>query len=288
MGSVNCKLRNPLRSHRKAKAENKSRRNLFHLPFFNSRHPQGRPDPRDAPPQPPPPDAMSPAHHVPGQKNIPAADFIEISDDEAGPELAHPNPPDLGRPEQCVAPLAQLAPNRPALRAPRPDRRVRWREFDEFDQLEFDQLDRLDEFDGFAALDAEHARHESARVKEEEHRAQAAQFPRAENSPSPNPQDGQQLPAMMETKIACVDMVVTIFPDICRDFVSGLYDKLSKHSDQLINHILESGVPYPKAKDSQKTLKRKRDLDEEEEATRKYSSADRVIPARVDGVRPWM
>lgn len=286
MGSVNCKLRNPLRSHRKA--ENKSRRNLFHLPFFNSRHPKGRPDPRDAPPRPPPPDAMSPAHHVPGQKNIPAADFIEISDDEAEPALAHPRPPDLGRPEQNVALLAQLAPNRPALRAPRPDRRVKWREFDGMDDFgDFDQLEGLDEFDGFAALDAEHTRHKSAGVMEE-HRAQATRIPRADNSPSPNPQDIHQLPAMMETKIACVDMVVTIFPDICRDFVSGLYDKLSKHSDQLINHILESEVPYPKAKDSQKTLKRKRDLDEEEELTRKYSSADRVIPVKADGVRPWM
>lgn len=92
-----------------------------------------------------------------------------------------------------------------------------------------------------------------------------------------------------EPKPDCISKVLYVFPEICRDHVSGLYDSVSHASEQLIAHILDKldkGVSYPKAKDKLRTLKRKREVDEDEEATRKYAGADR---SPVDfAVRPIM
>ncbi|KAF7947976.1 hypothetical protein EAE96_009045 [Botrytis aclada] len=85
---------------------------------------------------------------------------------------------------------------------------------------------------------------------------------------------------MMETRTECIDAVVAVFPEICRDHVAGLYENVSYTSDRLIAHILDqadTGTPYPKAKDVQKQLKRKRVLTEEEEAIQKYEAAGRVV-----------
>jgi TRIAD3 protein (E3 ubiquitin-protein ligase RNF216) len=62
-------------------------------------------------------------------------------------------------------------------------------------------------------------------------------------------------------------------------------------SEALIAHILnkqDNGTSYPKAKDKLKTLKRKRQPDEDEEAMRKYGAEDRIIPATAGGVRPYI
>ncbi|KAF7886075.1 hypothetical protein EAF00_010178 [Botryotinia globosa] len=85
---------------------------------------------------------------------------------------------------------------------------------------------------------------------------------------------------MVETKTECINAVVVVFPEICRDHVASLYEKVSFTSDRLIAHILDqadTGTPYPKAKDVQKQLKRKRVLTEEEEAIQKYEAADRIV-----------
>ncbi|QSZ34586.1 hypothetical protein DSL72_006180 [Monilinia vaccinii-corymbosi] len=85
---------------------------------------------------------------------------------------------------------------------------------------------------------------------------------------------------IMETKGECINAVVAVFPEICRDHVAGLYDEVSQSSDQLIAHILDkadTGSVYPKAKDGQKGLKRKRVLNEEEEAIQKYEAAGRTV-----------
>jgi len=76
-----------------------------------------------------------------------------------------------------------------------------------------------------------------------------------------------------DPKILCINQVVEFFPGICRDFVIGLYDTF-KEPDVLISHILDK-PSYPKAKDVQKNLKRKRELDKDEEAALKYGAADR-------------
>jgi hypothetical protein len=85
--------------------------------------------------------------------------------------------------------------------------------------------------------------------------------------------------ALVDNKVECVDDVLSVFPDICRDYVSELYDGgVGEIAEQLVAHILDrldNGSDYPKAKDKLKTLKRKREVDEDEEATNKYGSIDR-------------
>jgi hypothetical protein len=100
-----------------------------------------------------------------------------------------------------------------------------------------------------------------------------------------------QLAAIAEPKDECIQMVAAVFPGICLDHVSELYNKISKSSERLIAHLLDQmdkGVLYPKAKDKAKDLKRKREVDEIEEAARKYGAPDRVISANVGGIRPYM
>ncbi|KAF4632110.1 hypothetical protein G7Y89_g6019 [Cudoniella acicularis] len=96
-------------------------------------------------------------------------------------------------------------------------------------------------------------------------------------------QQPPQPPAMnVETRQDCLDTVVIIFPDICRDHVSSLYNEVAQNSDRIIAYILdktEKGQPYPKAKDKQKTLKRKREVNEDEAAVLKYGAADRAAPS---------
>lgn len=84
---------------------------------------------------------------------------------------------------------------------------------------------------------------------------------------------------LIDHKVECVDDVLSVFPDICRDYVSELYDSgVGEIAEQLVAHILDkvdNGSDYPKAKDKLKTLKRKREVDEDEEAANKYGSIDR-------------
>lgn len=118
-----------------------------------------------------------------------------------------------------------------------------------------------------------------------EPRLQAAPAAAAPVQQAPQPAD------IAEPKDECVQMVAAVFPGICLDHVSDLYDKIAKASERLIAHVLdqmEKGIVYPKAKDKAKDLKRKRDIDENEEAARKYGAPDRVISAQVGGIRPYM
>jgi hypothetical protein len=58
---------------------------------------------------------------------------------------------------------------------------------------------------------------------------------------------------------------------------------VSNQADVLVANILEAmdkGTAYPKSLDTTKRQKRKRELDEDEEAAREYSAADR--PANTD------
>ena len=85
----------------------------------------------------------------------------------------------------------------------------------------------------------------------------------------------------VETRTNVVVILLSVFPDICQDHVSELYDTVSSCSGQLIAHILdqtENGKPYPKSKDKQKSLKRKRDVDKDATANLRYGAADRAPP----------
>ena len=96
---------------------------------------------------------------------------------------------------------------------------------------------------------------------------------------------------LVDDRIQCIDQVILVFPDICRDHVSDLYATVSQLSELLIADILDKvdhGEQYPKARETQNRLKRKRGLNEDEEAARKYGSPDRVIPEGAGGLRPYM
>jgi hypothetical protein len=78
--------------------------------------------------------------------------------------------------------------------------------------------------------------------------------------------------------------VLSLFPDICQDYLNEIYKNTAQSSGRLIAHILdqtEKGRPYPKSKDKQKSLKRKRNV-EDDAAAMKYGAADRP-PAPVFG-----
>ncbi|KAJ5042456.1 uncharacterized protein L3040_005004 [Drepanopeziza brunnea f. sp. 'multigermtubi'] len=101
----------------------------------------------------------------------------------------------------------------------------------------------------------------------------------------------QNVPTEAASRVTCIDTLVDMFPDICRDYVSELYDTISKSSQVLITHILDKidkGTPYPNAKDKQKVLKRKREVDEDQEAARKYGAPEREMSAAIGGVRPFI
>jgi hypothetical protein len=121
---------------------------------------------------------------------------------------------------------------------------------------------------------------------------QAAHPREPANRPLLNQPNELSPPSAVDTKAQCIDQVLAVFPGICGDYISELYNTNdAKSSDYLIAHILDKidkGTPYPKAKDTQKTLKRKREVDEDEEAARKYGSAYRVIPDGPASVRPFM
>lgn len=83
-----------------------------------------------------------------------------------------------------------------------------------------------------------------------------------------------------QTLEECINIVTTLFPGICQDYVSSLYPGQATTSDRMIAHILdksEKGTPWPKAQNPRRQQKRKREPDEDEEAALKYGSLDRVV-----------
>jgi TRIAD3 protein (E3 ubiquitin-protein ligase RNF216) len=90
------------------------------------------------------------------------------------------------------------------------------------------------------------------------------------------------------TEAECINRVLTVFGDISVDYVSNLYNQISKSPDNLVAHILDQmdkGADYPRAEDPKKKLKRKRVVDEEKEAILKYDTADRIVPPAAYTVR---
>ena len=87
-------------------------------------------------------------------------------------------------------------------------------------------------------------------------------------------------PLATATKDECIHAIIELFPDICHTYVFGLYDTVSVNQEVLITHILDK-VSYPKAKDIQKSLKRKRALDADEEAAKKYTALNREVGPRI-------
>lgn len=85
----------------------------------------------------------------------------------------------------------------------------------------------------------------------------------------------------------CLHTIEAVFPGICHDYVARLFQTISKSSERLIDHVLTE-VPYPRARDQQMALKRKRQFDSDEEAARKYEAPDRVIPVHLEKFHMYM
>lgn len=119
-----------------------------------------------------------------------------------------------------------------------------------------------------------------------------ADFQRAEYLPEPGLGQGSSSgsiprlgplppfsPPLIDVKQDCIDDVLTVFPDICRDYVTQLYESgIGEIAELLVAHILDKldgGTEYPKAKDKLRTLKRKREVDADEEAAKEYGNIDR-------------
>jgi hypothetical protein len=104
---------------------------------------------------------------------------------------------------------------------------------------------------------------------------------------APRRPSNPELDFPFETKDECINRILEVFGDICRDHVTGLYDKVSKSSERILAYIvdkIEKGESYPKAK----VLKRKRQFTEYEEAAQKYATADRIIPPTYAETRQLM
>ncbi|KAG9230820.1 ring finger protein [Amylocarpus encephaloides] len=86
----------------------------------------------------------------------------------------------------------------------------------------------------------------------------------------------------MQTLEECQLTLLTIFPGICQEHVSKIYQQVSQNSDQLISYVLdriEKGMPYPKTKKEDQNLKRKRVVSQDEEAALIYGAEDRPPPS---------
>lgn len=126
-----------------------------------------------------------------------------------------------------------------------------------------------DFFDGVPDVDEQRA------MMEDINRANAA---RNSHDQAANPLIYAE-PPKMPTKEESIEAIADFFPDICRIFVSDLYDTVSQQQEFIVTHILDL-ASYPKAKDIQMTLKRKRGVDLDEETARKYAAPGREVGPR--------
>lgn len=205
----------------------------------------------------PPPLPKSQNH----QLGVPFAhnEFIDLGDDDEQYN------PDLLFPGATAVPQDNMMRNLPAVKDEDPD--INWDQWLDPDNDEAINRALWEDL----TLQAENMRSSNLNHSNAYHSSYHKPFQQTETNVS--------LPKM-ETKDECIDAVVAVFPEICRDYLTGLYETVSESSGALIAHLLdkaESGSSYPKAKEVQKVLKRKRVLTEEEEAIQKYESADRLV-----------
>jgi hypothetical protein len=228
------------------------------------------------------------------QGNVPLRNYIEISDDEDFDEVGvavqepsaprrqnpafQPNNPHavpanvIGVPQQNAAPSPPGPGQADAAYAAA------------FVVEDDDELDVNDPLLAQIMMEAFNRDHSEEASRTARHVYQ----PTVDQHASQAPQDPAQL---LEVRVQCIDQVLLVFPDICRDYVAELYATIAQTSNLLVAHVLDKidrGIQYPKAKETQSKLKRKRQLDEDEEAVRKYGSAERVIPEGPAGLRPFM
>ncbi|KAI9741460.1 MAG: hypothetical protein M1818_004266 [Claussenomyces sp. TS43310] len=212
------------------------------------------------------------------------AEFMSIEDSSAsdGPALPNPGDPseiphneDLGVSQYSVSGTLR-APNQNInagpIRLPDPQQQGLEHFYDPFDQYMGDpgnaQGDSLTRTRVAEIFDLPQEHHHFVQDEDDDFLAGLA----FSNSP-------QQSAGCSETRTQCTDGVLAVFPDICPEYVSKLYDGgVNQVANKLITQILdnmESGTQYPQAKDTLKSLKRKREMDGDEEAANKYGDINR-------------
>jgi hypothetical protein len=101
-------------------------------------------------------------------------------------------------------------------------------------------------------------------------------------APTSSTDDAHPFEPQTVTKDDILAGVMLVFPDICVDYLSKLCDESAEASaEQIIADILdtlEKGTGYPKAAEKRKELKRKREVDEDDQAIRDYGSIKRKLP----------
>jgi hypothetical protein len=93
---------------------------------------------------------------------------------------------------------------------------------------------------------------------------------------SPRP-GSAQLQGQPPDRAQVINNVSQVFPEICQDYVSQLYDVCDGQSDRLMSAILDKldkEGAYPKVK-KPVLQKRKREVDEDEQAQKMYEAEDR-------------
>lgn len=148
------------------------------------------------------------------------------------------------------------------------------------------EADQFQDFDDFDIRDAELERAMFEQYHNELQRRPAD--PEKNGGPSCQNRENAPSVAAPVSKATSLEQVMAVFPGICQNYVSTLYDTVSPTSDGLIAHILdkmEKGDSYPSAKEVEKSLKRKRTLDEDEAAAKKYGAADRIMPLHVGEIK---
>jgi TRIAD3 protein (E3 ubiquitin-protein ligase RNF216) len=204
-------------------------------------------------------------------------DFASLSPSPAAPS---PSPAPPGRPNEL--PARKPAPYGPPNPLDPPEARnladaEAWEDF-----VDEDGMNGFDGYDDMDIRDPELERIMMEDYNREARNRRPVVVPYRNGEPSGHNQENKRPGPQPEPRAKCVDQVMSVFPGICRDHVSGLYDSVSQSSDVLIAHILDKmdkGDAYPNAKrEKEKSLKRKRPFDEDEEATRKYGAVDRIMP----------
>ncbi|CZT51849.1 uncharacterized protein RSE6_13058 [Rhynchosporium secalis] len=146
-----------------------------------------------------------------------------------------------------------------------------------------------DSDDAFQAADVEFAQGDAFLPPPAGHVRPVDRVPAPVPRAAPPIQD-DLLVEIIESRMDCVDSILTVFPGICGEYVSELYESISQSSATLIAHILDKmdkGSAYPSAKEKQQK-KRKREVDEDTEAARRYGALDRVIPNAPGGIRSFI
>ncbi|CAL3962936.1 unnamed protein product [Diplocarpon coronariae] len=106
--------------------------------------------------------------------------------------------------------------------------------------------------------------------------------------PSPPRQPTQVVPQATQCSAAQLALHIPIVEEVTESRVECVDNLSSEHLTAYVLDKMEKGSFYPNVKDKQKQLKRKREVDEDQEAACKYGASDREIPIGLVGTRAFI